>query len=111
MYDIKRVDVAELAKQNEVTKASCYIYVVSEAGTNYYKIGIAGHPTRRLSTLQCGNNRRLELFAVYEGSRGDCARIEGAALRFFDAPKGSEWVYVDHSHELEKFFSAFEVVE
>ncbi len=111
MVQLKKVPVSELARQNDITRAACYLYVISEIGTGYYKIGIAGHPARRLSGLQCGNHRHLEIVLSYEGSRASCARVEAAALRFFRARAGSEWVNPEQASDIEAFLSAFEVAQ
>lgn len=111
MPALKKVSLEDLAGQQEVTRAACYVYVVSETGSSYYKIGIASHPRRRLSSLQCGNPRPLELVCAFEGSRANCARAEFIALRFFRARSGSEWLSADCHGEVIELLSAFEVPE
>jgi hypothetical protein len=49
-----------------------------------------------MSTLQCGNPRRLSLIAVFIGARNDCADIETAVLREFATRRiCGEWLHVD----------------
>lgn len=84
----------------------CNVYVVQEESDGPFKVGIAGHPIRRLSTLQCGNYRRLHLIAVYAGTPSVCADTEKRCLRFFGAPKGSEWFYADRDR-LMSFLDAY----
>jgi len=109
MAEIYRIDVAELPTQQEPQRHSCYLYVLQEAGESHFKIGIATHPARRLSALQGGNRRKLSIVAAYFGTRSDCFYIEQVALRFFKAPPGSEWVWVDSLVEITEFLDAFTV--
>ena len=41
--------------------ASGYVYLIWENGTNYFKVGRTGTPSKRLSDLQTGNPRRLDM--------------------------------------------------
>lgn len=59
------------------------IYVVQEGEKGPFKIGIAGHPRRRLEALQCGNPRLLRLRLVFEGDIDSCVDVEKAAHAFF----------------------------
>jgi hypothetical protein len=108
---IKKIDVASLPAQQDAQALGCVLYVIEEAGSGHFKIGIAGHPRRRLSGLQCGNFRKLSLVAAYQGSRAHCRKIELVALRFFRAAPGSEWVWVDSLAEITEFLGAFEGCE
>lgn len=111
MARIKKIDVAALPGQQEAQQPGCILYVIEEAGTSHFKIGIAGHPRRRLSGLQCGNFRKLSLVAAYQGSRSNCREVELVALKFFRAAPGSEWVWVESLTEITEFLGAFEVDE
>ena len=71
----------------------CSLYVIEEQRPGPIKVGIAEHPIRRLSTLQCGNPRQLHLRAVYSGKREDCRWVEGAILfRFAGSVLRGEWI-------------------
>jgi hypothetical protein len=111
MTRLKKIDVGALPGQQEAQWAGCILYVVEEAGTGHFKIGIAGHPRRRLSGLQCGNFRKLNIVAAYQGARSCCREVELIALRFFRAAPGSEWVWVDSLAEITEFLDAFEVAQ
>lgn len=56
------------------------------------KISHAGHPRRRLSSLQASNARKLRIVACYSGSEADCRWLELDTLILFGARPGSEWV-------------------
>lgn len=111
MAQITKIDPASLPGMNDVQFDGCCLYVLEECRGNYFKIGIAGHPVRRLSSLQCGNPRRLEIVAAYRGSRAHCKEIEAIALRFFRAAAGSEWFRSETLTEIKEFLGAFEVPE
>lgn len=70
------------------------LYIIQEETTELIKIGIAGHPSRRLVTLQCGNSRRLHLRAVYEGPPDVCMAVEKFILKHFHSWRigGGEWM-------------------
>jgi T5orf172 domain len=86
---------------------ACYLYVIQEADDSHFKIGVAGHPARRLSDLQAGNRRRLSVKAAYAGTRANCLYIEKVALKYFRASAGSEWVYAESLPEISEFIDAF----
>jgi hypothetical protein len=73
----------------------CHLYLVQEGEHGAIKIGVAAHPTRRLSSLQCGNKRRLHLKAVYGGTRKDCLKVERAVLQFYNGDIDREWITCD----------------
>lgn len=58
----------------------CSVYVVQERRNGPIKAGIASHLLQRLSSLQCGNPRKLSLKAVFCGARSDCHSIEKHVL-------------------------------
>lgn len=108
---IKKIDVSSLPGQQEAQEHGCFLYVIEEADTSHFKIGIAGHPRRRLSGLQCGNFRKLNIVAAYQGSRSRCREVELVALKFFRAAPSSEWVWVESLAEITEFLDAFGVDE
>ena len=99
--------VSDLPSQQEMQRHPRYLYVIWEAGSDHYKLGIASHPTRRLSALQSGNRRKLSIVAVYHGSSVDCAYFEKAALRYFRAAPGSEWVHANSLDEIVSYLDSF----
>jgi hypothetical protein len=107
MARLRKMTVEELPKAQEVQRVLCCLYVIQEADDSHFKIGVAGHPVRRLSDLQAGNRRRLALVSAYAGSKADCLYVEKVALRFFRAPPGSEWVWVENLTEITEFLDAF----
>ncbi len=89
---LKQISIATLPKSSELQAHECCLYVIREEESTNFKIGIARHPTRRLSVLQCGNPRRLSFFAVFSGKYNECRFVERSALAKFCADKRSEWV-------------------
>jgi hypothetical protein len=81
------------------------LYLVREGEDGALKIGIAGHPVRRLASLQCGNHRKLNLVAVYSGSAAACMAVERYVLRHF-GPTSGEWFWADIDDVL-KFIGVF----
>lgn len=78
MARIRAVNKPDWGIQQDAWLFGCALYVVQEDQCGPLRVGIAEHPLRRLSTLQCGNPRVLSLRAIYCGSRADCRRIERA---------------------------------
>lgn len=107
MARVRRIDLSELPAVQETQREACSLYVIQEATESHFKIGVAGHPARRLSDLQAGNRRRLSIVAAYVGTRSNCLYVEKIALKFFRAPPGSEWVYVEGLPEISEFLDAF----
>lgn len=71
----------------------CTLYVVEEQHPGPIKVGVAEHPIRRLSSLQCGNPRQLHLRAIYTGLRSNCLWVESAILfRFSGSLLRGEWL-------------------
>lgn len=83
------------------------LYVVQEGEVGPFKIGVASHPFRRLSGLQCGNHRPLNMRALYGGPRSlwvagsvtglraRCRAIEAQVLAHFaDERLAGEWIDV-----------------
>jgi hypothetical protein len=91
MARIQFVDPGRYPSIHEVTPFECCVYVIKECDSNYLKVGITNHPARRLSSLQCGNPRRLGIAALFEGSRASCAEIEKDCLKFIGAGQNTEW--------------------
>lgn len=89
--------------------ARCNLYLVQEGKDGPIKVGIAGHPFRRLSGLQSGNYRRLHMRAIYEGPPGACARVERYLLKYFGT-MGGEWLRAELDEVL-KVLAAFEGAE
>jgi hypothetical protein len=85
------------------------LYLVQEGADGPIKVGIAGHPFRRLSGLQGGNYRRLHMRAIYEGPPGACAQVERYLLKYFGTV-GGEWLRAELDDVL-KVLSTFEEVQ
>lgn len=83
------------------------LYIIQEEATTYFKVGIAGHPLRRLSALQGGNRRKLFIRAAYHGSSNDCAYCERAVLRYFKAQPKSEWFSAEYIDDVTQFLDSF----
>jgi hypothetical protein len=111
MARIARLNLSDLPSQQDVQRHPCCLYVIQEADSPHFKIGIAGHPARRISSLQGGNRQKLSIVAAYTGSRADCLYVERVALKFFKASPQSEWVWVDGLAEITEFLDAFCEVE
>lgn len=93
MATIRRVDASEWGRNKDIWAKGCSLYVIEEQHPGPVKVGIAEHPIRRLSILQCGNPRVLFLRAVYVGTRADCRWIEGAIhFRFSGSILRGEWM-------------------
>lgn len=107
MARIRKIDVGDLPISQQAQRWDCCLYVIQEADDSHFKIGIAGHPVRRLSSLQAGNRRRLSIVAVYEGTKTNCLYVEKVALKFFRASPGSEWVWTECLPEITEFLDAF----
>lgn len=106
MARIRNIAIADLPAIQEPALENCYLYVIQEENSSYFKIGIAGHPGRRLSALRSGNRRKLSLVAAYAGYRSDCLYVERVALRFFSAAPGSEWVVAEDVDAIIAFLNA-----
>jgi hypothetical protein len=108
MVKLRRVDLGDLPPiQTAASATGRYVYVMQEAKHEWkFKLGIAGHPLRRLSGLRGGNFRPLRIVAAYRGSDADCAFVERVALKFFKAPAGTEWVDAKLS-DITEFLDAF----
>ena len=107
MARILKLDITKLPKVQEPHGPHCCLYVLAEDGGENFKIGVAGHPNRRLTALQGGNRRRLTLVLVYAGTRTNCFEIERSTLRFFGAPRHSEWVYAERLEDIERYLNSF----
>lgn len=71
------------------------VYVISEEGDVYAKVGTALNPSYRLSGLQGGNPRRLSLARVWHVlSRQDAFNIEITALGLLGVVrlKNRDWI-------------------
>lgn len=85
------------------------LYLIQEGKRGAVKVGIAGHPMRRLGTLQCGNPRQLHLRCVFEGEPNDCVAIEVATKKFFQTRSvRGEWIRAP-IEEMHQFIRSFEV--
>lgn len=85
-----------------------YIYVIRMTGTDYYKVGYAVNPARRMAMLQVGNPADLELVDYWEGTRLSEAEahqdlqefhVRGEWFRCLVAPRscdGCSRAYVPH---------------
>jgi len=69
------VQAREVAiKEKPCSLATCrleHVYIVSQQGTNLYKIGFSERPYKRLATLQTANPFKLDLLRVYHGTLQD----------------------------------------
>jgi hypothetical protein len=82
--------------QDAWTHARSALYIIQEKKRGPLKVGIAGHPIRRLSMLQCGNPRKLHLRAVYEGTDEACMFVERWLLEQFEGSRIiGEWIHAD----------------
>jgi len=106
MARIARVPSAVWPADNQASPFDCTIYLIHETSSNNAKIGIASHPIRRRSGLQCGNPRRLVIAALYQGTRTDCRVIEREAREHFRIPDGTEW-FIDSIDAAIKFLDGF----
>jgi hypothetical protein len=86
-------------------RARTNLYLVQEGDSGPIKVGIAGHPVRRLMMLQTGNPRRLYMRAVYEGTEATCVTVERYVLRYFECA-GGEWLYAELD-DLKRVIDAF----
>lgn len=94
MSRIRNIPSTEWRKDREAWGgAKCNLYVIQEGAGGNIKVGIAGHPVRRLLSLQCGNPRRLYLRAVYAGDPAATRFAERFALRSFKSRR--EWLKAD----------------
>lgn len=95
---LKQIDPALWVREGDAWGLGPTVYVITEAESGFTKIGIASHPLRRLSALQCGNPHEIILTAVFCGPREDCLRVEKRVLRIFgdDRIRG-EWLNVAFS--------------
>lgn len=93
MPELRRIDQAAWGRNKDIWDKGCSVYLIEEQHPGPVKVGIAEHPIRRLSILQCGNPRQLFLRSVYCGSRDDCKWIEGAIkFRFSSSILRGEWI-------------------
>jgi len=90
--DVAPVPPEEWAAQNECwAGARELVYLIQEGDCGPVKIGIAGNPARRLSTLQGGNPCKLHLRKVYRSPNS--ALIESVTLMMFSYYRISgEWL-------------------
>lgn len=96
--------------ENAATQAPLGIYVISEAGQTFCKVGIASSGEKRLTQLQLGNVRRLtlELFKPVPNPR----RTEYAAhSQLWTRHEGGEWFNVSPADALAAVEAALGVVE
>lgn len=92
MGRIRTIKPELLPMQQEPAVEQHYLYVLQEGYSRNFKIGHAGHPRRRLSSLQGGNPQKLRIVACYAASEPDCRWLELEALVVLGAGPGSEWV-------------------
>lgn len=111
MARIQKLDVAKLPKQQDAGSLQCCLYVIREDESEHFKIGIANHIARRLSSLQGGNRRRLNVVLAYTGTRTHCLEVERTTLNAFNAVPGSEWVYAESVRQIERYMDCFQLEE
>lgn len=100
MAALVQIPQAEWNKATAVWQHGCSLYIVQEGGSPLFKVGIAEHPLRRLSCLQCGNSRELLLRAVFVGPRRRCRHVERILLTTFPRIR-NEWLRADFSRLIE----------
>ncbi len=86
---INPVDVLAMERTANVR----YLYIIHELGEyDWCKVGRAAHPIDRLSDMQCGNRRKLSLFAAWSMPNGLDKRLEAQVhgLMCFKRGRG-EW--------------------
>lgn len=87
--------------------AKSHLYIIQEHD-GPIKIGVAGHPIRRLSGLQSGNSRKLNLISVYAGAAADRIAIEiEFGLKFQEKRLVGEWFNMTAA-DAQAFFASFE---
>lgn len=90
---IREIPQSAWARTQEVWSHGYCLYVIEEQNVGPVKVGVATHPIRRLSTLQCGNPRHLYLRHIFCGTREDCRFIEGAVhFHFSGSILRGEWI-------------------
>jgi|SRR5687768_2950171 len=104
---MRRLDLSDLPRVQQVQREIRCLYVIQEGDDCWFKIGIAGHPVRRLSSLQAGNRRLLRLVAAYAGTDAECCFFEKVALRYFKASAGSEWVCATDLSQITDYLDSF----
>jgi hypothetical protein len=108
MARIKTIKPEFWAKENDGWgQARRHIYLIQEGADGPIKVGVAGHPTRRLTTLQAGNSRRLYLCAVYSGTPEDCCEVERQTLKHFGRLSG-EWLRDNNLDDVVGFLNTFD---
>jgi hypothetical protein len=93
MADLVYLKPSEWVGQSVAWPHGCALYLIEEQHPGPIKVGIAGHPVRRWSALQCGNPRTLHLRHIWVSSRKDCQLVEGAIkFRFAGSILRGEWI-------------------
>ena len=77
-------------------KTGCYIYVIHEIGSAFYKIGITKNPEKRLAALQLGNSRRLIFKRIVYVEDVTTAKRCLHQLMFYRASKDgcNDWLFI-----------------
>lgn len=78
------------------------VYLIREVGSSFVKVGVASDPSRRLSDLQTGNPRRLEIVWTIPGGYD----LERALHSWFDKYRAEgEW-FEDFDGHIRDFFAS-----
>jgi hypothetical protein len=60
-----------------------FLYIISQEGSTFYKIGISNNPARRLENLQSGNPYKLSIYRSYNISNKKVEAVVHRLLRKF----------------------------
>ena len=82
-----------------------YVYLVTEVGTNNFKVGRSGNPKRRLRGLQTGNSKKLEMITkrVSDMVGSENRLLQEMKEKFKPTGGGMEWFAGDLEEATEVF--------
>jgi len=106
-HNFKLEVVKSIAKQIQMTKdlliaiknididiessASLYVYIIQEASSGRYKIGISKNPEKRIRQLQTGNPDQLRLLGYFMTQGNGYQDEKSLHRQFSDFQLNSEW--------------------
>ena len=107
------LDLKNLQREQDEPRAKGYVYLISMAGTAFYKIGMSLDPRIRLQTLQTGNPRALRI--VRTRAVVDMRDAESRLHRWFEAQRvldvdSREWFEFGDEELVREVERAFEEV-
>lgn len=106
MSHFQSIDLDRLPRITDPAGAFCAIYLIREGKDGACKVGIADHLLRRLSKLQTGNPRPLNICKALGGTRLQCRNLEKAiAIDFKSHRLIGEWYSSKSFNRLSDFFS------